>query len=108
MGGIGFFRGPWWEVIFFWLIRQPSVLLCFTTSISQRARGRQAQVGMLQGMDALGSHRNPQCLYPPNTLAMCSLPNAVTKKRWQNHSQGTAEQLKDIPSAGPETGSGTV
>lgn len=37
-GSLGFFSGPRWEVIFFWLIRQPSVLLCFTTSIPQRAR----------------------------------------------------------------------
>lgn len=37
-GSLGFFSGPRWEVVFFWLIRQPSVLLCFTTAIPQRAR----------------------------------------------------------------------
>lgn len=107
-GSLGFFSGPRWEVIFFWFIRQPSVPLCFTTSIPQRARRgrpRWACYGGLMLWAPAGTHN---AFYLPNTVAKYSLPNAVSKSRCQSHSQGTAEQLKDLPFAGPETGPGTV
>lgn len=71
-GSLGFFSGPRWEVIFFWLTRQPSVPLCFTTSIPRGGQERQPQAGMVQGMDALGFSRDLQCFYLPNTLARCT------------------------------------